>query len=219
MENLKDYSDLQLIMNYQDSKGEKFFNELFRRFNKIIYFYAFNEHKCVNKSGMCTIEDIRQEYILQFLELLAKVNRNKVKDWNKFNFVGMIFNRFNAYSTVIRNKYFEKLDIIDDMSFEAMSDENYQNLYYYKISKMYNMPNLINNMKNESNKVYSKIEFDCDMDKFIEKQNPFERRILKYIRKQYTSDEISHKVKTPKGKVNKIRFHLRKKFEQHLSCA
>jgi len=103
--NYKDLSDYELC--FHKSKKEAI-EELWKRYNKLIYKYAHTFHNSLPKHSV-QVEDVIQDFNFLFIQAIHKIDLDKIKDKQKFKIIMYVPYFFRAYQNVLRNHYREEL--------------------------------------------------------------------------------------------------------------
>ncbi len=117
--NYKDLSDYELC--FHKSKKEAI-EELWKRYNKLIYKYAHTFHNSLPKHSV-QIEDVIQDFNFLFIQAIHKIDLDKIKDKQKFKIIMYVPYFFRAYQNVLRNHYKEELLTYDYNNYDIDNNE------------------------------------------------------------------------------------------------
>lgn len=200
---LQKNSDLDLILSYQKNHSKISQSLLYDRHKGLVYRYALHLYGELYSKGICiTVEDLVNDYIEQMFLAFTKIDDKRVKNKEKFSTSGILINRFNSYTKVIRRRYLSKYHV-DNFDFCDVDENDSIPKKYSKIeinlktaSKENSTSSIL--LAQFKNSLKTSIEYNC----------------FGYLQEGYKGKEISKKLHITEVEFCKIKKKLKKKFKE-----
>ncbi len=211
---LQECSDLDLILTYQNNKYTKAPQILLERYNKIIYSYALKTFKKVASEYSVEVDDLVNDYREQCLYAFQKVDKTRIKKNKKFNTIGVILNRFNAYYKVIRKQYSYGYNM-EHFEYHEEKTDFPTNYYYGSDLSIHN-----SQKKGVGNSSIFQIEnhnVRLSINEFyLSLKGNIDKKCFKLLKLGYKGYEIAEKLHLSNSTVSNIKTDLKSKFKKFL---
>jgi RNA polymerase sigma factor (sigma-70 family) len=129
--------DFSLMSDYQlcyHKKTNGAIQELWKRYNPLIYKYAHTFHSRINKS--VPIEDIIQDFNFLFVTAIHKINTKRIKNKKYFKVILYVPYFFRAYQKVLYHHYKEDITSCDYDLYNHSQEQEFDSHIFDTIKKV-----------------------------------------------------------------------------------
>jgi len=184
--------DLKNIILYQDTKKEKYINFLINKYNNLVWGYVNRIYKKYKNLSLSP-NDIYQDHIIIFIQVINRVDRNKIKKNVNFNFIFCVYQDFKAYSKILEKRYISYNYVSIYFDLEGLESDMKKGVYYDICDKRYNVDN--NFLKD-------------DLYNFLNNLFEIDRQVFELILQGYNLLNISKELNQKYYKIKKIKTKL-----------
>jgi len=196
-QNLSTFTELELILKYQDTGKEYYFNKLYNNYNKLLMHYAKQTFYTLGNSGYISLFDLFQEYNYYFIVYIKQIKREKIKDFSSFSFKTYLYNYLNSYSIVIKNKY--RKGMYDISVYDSLGENKIDDY----IQSEYTIENCFNMLGDV-------------IEKFIKKLSELDKKLFLLLTQNCKIKNISIELNIPQSTIYYKRKKIRKMFNEFL---